>query len=147
MSFQSVFGSRESQFNTAGGSEFQVRGASVLNDRLENSDVSEATLKSRCYAVYWCTVTNIPQVKCGNPKKNRTDTKFSSATWCTSRQSVMCQTTASLICSHLLPAIHCVHIAIVKQQRPDKTAGRDERSWTERSLSLHHASGIVSIRN
>jgi len=25
---------RESQFNTAGGSEFQVRGAAVLNDRL-----------------------------------------------------------------------------------------------------------------
>ena len=29
---------RESQFNTAGGSEFQVRGAAVLNDRLA-SDV------------------------------------------------------------------------------------------------------------
>jgi len=27
---------RESQFNTAGGSEFQVRGAAVLNDRLAN---------------------------------------------------------------------------------------------------------------
>jgi len=27
---------KESQFNTAGGSEFQVRGAAVLNDRLEN---------------------------------------------------------------------------------------------------------------
>jgi len=27
---------RESQFNTAGGSEFQVRGAVVLNDRLAN---------------------------------------------------------------------------------------------------------------
>jgi len=26
----------ESQFNTAGGSEFQVRGAAVLNDRLAN---------------------------------------------------------------------------------------------------------------
>jgi len=25
---------KESQFNTAGGSEFQVRGAAVLNDRL-----------------------------------------------------------------------------------------------------------------
>ena len=28
---------RESQFNTAGGSEFQVRGAAVLNDRLANN--------------------------------------------------------------------------------------------------------------
>jgi len=27
---------RESQFNTAGSSEFQVRGAAVLNDRLAN---------------------------------------------------------------------------------------------------------------
>jgi len=27
---------RESQFNTAGGCEFQVRGAAVLNDRLAN---------------------------------------------------------------------------------------------------------------
>jgi len=27
---------RESQFNTAGGSEFQVRGAAELNDRLAN---------------------------------------------------------------------------------------------------------------
>ena len=27
---------RESQFNTTGGSEFQVRGAAVLNDRLAN---------------------------------------------------------------------------------------------------------------
>jgi len=27
---------RESQFNTAGGREFQVRGAAVLNDRLAN---------------------------------------------------------------------------------------------------------------
>jgi len=27
---------RDSQFNTAGGSEFQVRGAAVLNDRLAN---------------------------------------------------------------------------------------------------------------
>ena len=27
---------RESQFNTAGGSEFQVRGAAVLKDRLAN---------------------------------------------------------------------------------------------------------------
>jgi len=30
---------RESQFNTAGGNDFQVRGAAVLNDRLAN-DVS-----------------------------------------------------------------------------------------------------------
>jgi len=38
MSFKSGFESRkkESPFNTAGGSEFQVRGAAVLNDRLEN---------------------------------------------------------------------------------------------------------------
>jgi len=28
---------RESQFNKAGGSEFQVRGAAVLNDRLANN--------------------------------------------------------------------------------------------------------------
>ena len=36
MSFKSGFESieRESQFKTAGGSEFQVRGAAVLNDRL-----------------------------------------------------------------------------------------------------------------
>jgi len=27
---------RDSQFNTAGGSEFHVRGAAVLNDRLAN---------------------------------------------------------------------------------------------------------------
>ena len=27
---------KESQFNTAGGSEFQVKGAAVLNDRLAN---------------------------------------------------------------------------------------------------------------
>jgi len=27
---------RESQFNTAGGSEFHIRGAAVLNDRLAN---------------------------------------------------------------------------------------------------------------
>ena len=41
MSFKSGFESRErdSQFNTAGGSEFQVRGAAVLNNRLAN-DVS-----------------------------------------------------------------------------------------------------------
>ena len=40
MSFKSGFESRErkneSQFNTAGGSEFQVRSAAVLNDRLAN---------------------------------------------------------------------------------------------------------------
>ena len=38
MSFKSEFESREreSQFYTAGGSEFQVRGAAVLNDRLAN---------------------------------------------------------------------------------------------------------------
>jgi len=38
MSFKSGFENtkreRESQFNTAGGSEFQIRGAAVLNDRL-----------------------------------------------------------------------------------------------------------------
>jgi len=38
MSFKFGFESREreSQFNAAGGSEFQVRGAAVLNDRLAN---------------------------------------------------------------------------------------------------------------
>jgi len=38
MSFKSEFQSREreSSFNTAGGSEFQVRGAAVLSDRLAN---------------------------------------------------------------------------------------------------------------
>jgi len=40
MSFKSGFEirerERESQFNTAGGSELQVRGAAVLNDRLAN---------------------------------------------------------------------------------------------------------------
>jgi len=38
MSSQSGFEirERESQFNTAGGSEFEVRGAAVLNDRLTN---------------------------------------------------------------------------------------------------------------
>jgi len=38
MSFKSGFESREreSQFNTAGSNEFQVRGAAVLNDRLAN---------------------------------------------------------------------------------------------------------------
>jgi len=45
MSFKSGFESRErerereSQFNTSGGSEFQVRGAAVLNDRLANSSL------------------------------------------------------------------------------------------------------------
>jgi len=38
MSFKSGFESREreSWLNTAGGSEFQIRGAAVLNDRLAN---------------------------------------------------------------------------------------------------------------
>jgi len=38
MSFKSGFEGRERelQFNTAGGSEFQVRGAEVLNNRLIN---------------------------------------------------------------------------------------------------------------
>ena len=36
MSFKYGFESRESQFNTAGGSEFQVRGAALLKDRLAN---------------------------------------------------------------------------------------------------------------
>ena len=38
MSFKSEFESREreSQFNTAGGSKFHVRGAAELNDRLAN---------------------------------------------------------------------------------------------------------------
>jgi len=37
MSFKSGFEvERESQFNTAGDSEFQVRGAAVLNDSLSN---------------------------------------------------------------------------------------------------------------
>ena len=36
MSFKSGFESRESQIDTAGGSEFQVRGAAVLNDHLAN---------------------------------------------------------------------------------------------------------------
>jgi len=30
---------RESQFNTAGGSEFQVRGAAVLKDRLARQNI------------------------------------------------------------------------------------------------------------
>jgi len=37
---------RESQFNTAGGSEFQVRGAAVLNDRLANDVLSLDQLQS-----------------------------------------------------------------------------------------------------
>jgi len=36
---------RESQFNAAGGSEFQVRGAAVLNDRLAN-DVRRNGMRS-----------------------------------------------------------------------------------------------------
>jgi len=36
VSFKSGFDNRDSQFNTAGGSEFQVRGAAVLNYRLAN---------------------------------------------------------------------------------------------------------------
>jgi len=36
MSFKSGLESIESQFNTAGGSEFPVRGTAVLNDRLAN---------------------------------------------------------------------------------------------------------------
>jgi len=36
MIFKSGFESRESQFNTAGGSEFQVGGAAVLNKCLAN---------------------------------------------------------------------------------------------------------------
>jgi len=31
---------RESQFDTAGGSEFQVRGAAVLNDRLAKAKLN-----------------------------------------------------------------------------------------------------------
>ena len=37
---------RESQFNTAGGSEFQVRGAAVLNDRLANDVRRNGTYSS-----------------------------------------------------------------------------------------------------
>jgi len=49
MSFKSGFESieRESQFKTAGGSEFQVRGAAVLNDRLAN-DVSRNGTSFAC---------------------------------------------------------------------------------------------------
>jgi len=38
---------REWQFNTAGGSEFQVRGAAVLNDRLANDVRRNGTHSSR----------------------------------------------------------------------------------------------------
>jgi len=44
---------RESQFNTAGGSELQVRGAAVLNDRLAN-DVLE--MACTCTAVRRTTI-------------------------------------------------------------------------------------------
>jgi len=37
---------RESQFNTAGGSEFQVRGAAVLNNRLANDVCRNGTHSS-----------------------------------------------------------------------------------------------------
>ena len=37
---------RESQFNTAGGSEFQLRGAAVLNDRLANDVRRNGTYSS-----------------------------------------------------------------------------------------------------
>jgi len=37
---------RESQFNTAGGSEFQVRGAAVLKDRLANDVLRNGTYSS-----------------------------------------------------------------------------------------------------
>jgi len=37
---------RESQFNTAGGSEFQVRGAAVLKDRLANDVRRNGTYSS-----------------------------------------------------------------------------------------------------
>jgi len=38
---------RESQFNTAGRSEFQVRGAAVLNDRLANDVRRNGTHRQR----------------------------------------------------------------------------------------------------
>jgi len=49
MSLKSGFESREreSQFNTAGCSEFQVRGAAVLNDRLANDVRRNGTHSSR----------------------------------------------------------------------------------------------------
>jgi len=40
---------RESQFNTAGGSEFQVRGAALLNDRLANDVRRNGTHSSGHY--------------------------------------------------------------------------------------------------
>jgi len=48
MRFKSRFESREreSQFNRAGGSEFQVRGAAVLNDRLANDVCRNGTHSS-----------------------------------------------------------------------------------------------------
>jgi len=49
---------RDSQFNTAGGSEFQVRGAAVLNDRLAKMSVEMARtavgrMTIEC-CVHWC---------------------------------------------------------------------------------------------
>jgi len=51
MSFKSGFESREreSQCNKAGGSEFQVRGAAVLNDRLANDVRRNGTHSSGTY--------------------------------------------------------------------------------------------------
>ena len=51
MSFKSWFESteRESLFNTAGGSEFQVRGAAVQNDRLANDVRRNGTHSSGTY--------------------------------------------------------------------------------------------------
>ena len=46
MSFKSGLESRESQFNKAGGSEFQVRGTTVLNDRLANDVCRNGTHSS-----------------------------------------------------------------------------------------------------
>ena len=50
---------RESQFNTAGGSEFQVRGAAVLNDRLIDDTECTDHLNNFCcnklfFEVYLC---------------------------------------------------------------------------------------------
>ena len=57
MSFKSEFQSREreSSFNTAGGSEFQVRGAAVLSDRLandvrRNGSTAVGRMSIKCYA-------------------------------------------------------------------------------------------------
>jgi len=51
MRFKSGFESREKEsrslFNTAGGSEFQVRGAAVLNDRLANDVRRKGTRSSK----------------------------------------------------------------------------------------------------